>query len=215
MHLANRHQTLLYYAIAFVNGAVLMGVEILGSRILAPHFGNTIFVWGSLIGLFMAGMSLGYYLGGWLGDRGPVRGALALLLLIPGVLLLLFPEAALAFCGWLADQELGPRLGPFLAATVLFLLPSICMGAVSPCIFVLLFRSHSTPGRSVGSLYAVSTLGSIVGTLGTAFYLILWAGTRTSLRMLGVVMLVLAMTAFLSGRPFRAPKEITTQEPSR
>lgn len=189
-----RSHTWFYYAVAFINGAVLMGMEIIGSRLLAPSFGNTIFVWGSLIGLFMAGMAIGYYLGGWLGDHGPLTLVLPLLLAIPGILLMLFPEAALSFCSWLADQDLGPRLGPFLAATTLFLLPSICMGAVSPCLFVLLFKQHHAPGRSVGSLYAVATFGSIVGTLGSAFYLILWLGTRSSLRLLGATLLVLAFS---------------------
>lgn len=190
----NAHLALIY-AIVFVNGAVLMGFEILGSRALAPGFGNSIFVWGSLIGVFMAGMSVGYFWGGWLGDRWPSHLLFALLLLVPGLMILGFPSYGFPLVEVLADYDLGPRSGPFVACLVLFLLPAIFLGAVSPFAFVLALGDLRKAGQSVGTLYAISTVGSIVGTLGTSFYLILWAGTRASLHMLGVLLIVTAFTA--------------------
>lgn len=180
----------LLYAIVFINGAVLMGFEILGSRVLAPYFGNSIFVWGSLIGVFMAGMALGYFLGGWLGDRWPSRLVFAALLGSTGLYLLVFPYFGFSVAEWVADLDPGPRGGPFWACLLLYLIPSISLGAVSPYAFVLAVNDLRSAGRSVGSLYAVSTVGSIIGTLGTAFYLILWAGTRSSLQLLGALMVV-------------------------
>ncbi|MDT8441189.1 MAG: fused MFS/spermidine synthase [Desulfuromonadales bacterium] len=194
MNRVNRHLALLY-AIVFVNGAVLMGFEILGSRVLAPGFGNSVFVWGSLIGVFMAGMSVGYFFGGWLGDRMPSRGLFALLLFLPGLMILLSPYYAFPMVEALADIDLGPRGGPFLACLLLFLLPSIFIGAVSPYAFVLVLRDLRRAGQSVGTLYAISTFGSIVGTLGTSFYLILWAGTRMSLHLLGITLILTAIAA--------------------
>jgi len=188
----------LLYLVAFANGAILMGVEILGSRVLAPSFGNTIFVWGSLIGVFMGGMAFGYYFGGWLGDRWPRYSILAIILGIPAIYLLAFPLWAGPFCEILADIELGARGGPLLASVLLFLFPTIFMGAVSPFVFVLIFHDLKRAGRSVGSLYAVSTVGSIVGTIGTAFYLILWTGTRTSFHLLGGGLVVLALIAVVA-----------------
>lgn len=185
----------LLYAIVFVNGAALMGFEILGSRVLAPYFGNSIFVWGSLIGVFMAGMALGYFFGGWLGDRWPSRLLFALLLAAPGALLLVFPFYAFPLAQAIADVDPGPRAGPFLACLLLFLLPSVFIGAVSPFAFVLSVRDLRSAGRSVGSLYALSTVGSIAGTLGTAFYLILWMGTRSSLQLIGACLLLAALAA--------------------
>src|SRR5207249_7747851 len=71
--------------IVFVSGAVLMGLEIVGSRVLAPYFGSSIFVWGSLISVVLAALSIGYYWGGWLSAREPSYGRLLTLLLIPGI----------------------------------------------------------------------------------------------------------------------------------
>ncbi len=194
MTTGSRHLWVLY-AIAFLNGAVLMAFEILGSRVLAPFFGNTIFVWGSLIGVFMGGMAAGYFFGGWLGDRFPGRNWLWLMLLLSGVYLLLFPVFAFDITRGIADFDLGPRLGPLLSCGVLFFVPNICMGAVSPLVFVLALKDMQSAGRKVGSLYALSTLGSIVGTLGTAFFLVMWLGTRASIYSLGAVMLLLSLTA--------------------
>lgn len=193
MSLARR--PLLLYLIAFANGAILMGMEIVGSRVLAPSFGNTIFVWGSLIGVFMGGMSLGYYFGGWFGDRWPHATGLSLLLLMPALYLLVFPFWAPGLSETVADFELGPRGGPLLSSLILFLFPSIFMGAVSPFLFVLLFHDRQRAGRSVGALYAISTIGSIVGTIGTAFYLVLYAGTRTSFFLLGGGLVLLSLLA--------------------
>jgi len=190
-------QLRLLYGIVFVNGAALMGFEILGSRVLAPSFGNSIFVWGSLIGVFMAGMALGYFVGGWLGDHWSSPRLLALLLILPGLILLLFPYVAFPCVEFLAGLDLGPRGGPFAAALLLFLLPSVFLGAVSPYAFVLVLQDLKRAGRSVGALYAVSTVGSIFGTLGTAFYLILWVGTRAALQMTGAALLLAAVMTFL------------------
>lgn len=195
-------QLTLIYAIVFVNGAALMGFEILGSRVLAPSFGNSIFVWGSLIGVFMAGMALGYFFGGWLGDRWPSRFLFSLLLALPGLLLLVFPYYSFPLTELLADYDLGPRAGPFLASLCLFLVPSVFLGAVSPYAFVLAVRDLRTAGRSVGALYAISTVGSIVGTLGTSFYLILWAGTRSSIQLTGCLLIAAALAAL-----FLRPRE--------
>lgn len=186
---------ILIYAIVFVNGAALMAFEILGSRALAPGFGSSIFVWGALIGVFMAGMSLGYFGGGWLADRGTSDKIFSLLIGIPAVLMLTFPYYGFPIVEMVADADLGPRGGPFIACLFLFLIPSIFMGAVSPYAFVLAIHDLKTAGRRVGSLYAVSTVGSIVGTLGTAFYLILIFGTKSSLQLIGMIQLIVAVVA--------------------
>src|ERR671919_282064 len=77
--------------IVFISGAVLMALEIVGSRVLAPYFGSSIFVWGSLISVVLAALSIGYYWGGWLSAREPSYGKLLLLLVIPGILIFFLP----------------------------------------------------------------------------------------------------------------------------
>ena len=188
------------YLIAFTSGAVVMAVEILGSRVLAPFFGNSIFVWGSLISVFMLGLAAGYYLGGVLAERGASFAGLALLLLAPALLVSLYPFTAWPLCDWLFDLDLGERLGPLVASLVLFTLPTIFQGAISPYLVQLMVKDLGRVGRGAGNLYAVSTMGSILGTLGTSFFLILWLGTKASLLLMGLILGLLVILAGLCHR---------------
>ncbi|HWP35637.1 MAG TPA: fused MFS/spermidine synthase, partial [Thermodesulfobacteriota bacterium] len=181
--------------IVFVAGAVLMALEIVGSRVVAPHFGSSIFVWGSLISVFLTGLSAGYYAGGRLADRWPSYALLAWLLVPPGVWILALPAAAPWLNEAVVAADLGPRWGPLVITTLLFLVPSVCLGLVSPFAIRLAARSLSTVGNTAGVLYALSTAGSIAGTLGTAFFLIPNFGTRAIVFGLGVTLLVLAAAA--------------------
>lgn len=187
--------------VVFGSGAVLMGLEIVGSRLIAPFFGSSVFVWGGLISIFLGALSLGYYLGGMMADRWPMATVLAGLLMLAGVTILALTVVArpilLAFDAW----DLGPRLNPLLASIVLFAIPSVLMGMTSPFAIKLVARDLSTVGASAGVLYALSTAGSIVGTVGTAFFLIPAMGVRTILYLLGGTLLALAaMLAFKYGR---------------
>ena len=115
--------------LVFVSGAVLMGLEILGSRILAPFYGNSIFVWGSLIGVFLGALSVGYWIGGRLADARPSISGMGVLLALAGTLICVIPRIT-DIVAIFAGQ--GPRSGPLLAAVLLFALPSILLGAISP-----------------------------------------------------------------------------------
>jgi hypothetical protein len=191
----------LIYALAFLNGAVLMAFEIIGSRILAPVFGNGIYVWGSLIGVFMAGMATGYFTGGALADRFRHPALLFASFAVSGLLLLSLPWYGSSLSLWIDGQDLDPRTATLFASLLLFFLPSAAMGAISPMLFVIGAGDLLRPGRRVGDLYAVSTLGSILGTLGGAFYLVTALGTRSTMWLLGSICLGLAIFSLaLRGR---------------
>lgn len=194
----------------FVVGAVLLGLEIVGSRVLAPYFGSSIFVWGSLISTFLAGLTLGYYMGGFLADRRPSLMLMAVLILIPGLLTTLLPLLAPVVNRSIASIDFGPRLNPLLATVSLFFLPSVFMGTTSPYAIKLAASSLATIGNTAGSMYAISTAGSILGALLTAFYLIQTIGVRSILYSLGITLVawavLLLVISHLAGR--RADKRV-------
>ena len=179
--------------IVFICGALVMSYEILGSRVLAPNFGGSVFVWGSLISVFLAGLSGGYYLGGKVADIDPSTKKLAAIIIIPGIMFLTFPLYGSMISDWIFSMDLGIRLSPLLASMLLFLVPAIFLGMVSPYTVKLMICSLHTSGSTVGTLYALSTLGSIVGTLFTSFYLITVAGVKMLIMGQGVVLVLISI----------------------
>jgi spermidine synthase len=179
--------------VVFISGAVLMALEIVGSRVLAPYFGSSIFVWGSLISAVMTALSIGYYWGGWLSAREPSYGKLLTLLLIPGVLIFFLPFVYPSVNEWIASVDFGHRLNPLIACSALFLLPGIFLGTISPYVIRLAATRLHTVGSTAGTLYAVSTCGSICGTLLTAFYLIPVLGVSNIIHILGLTLVCLSL----------------------
>jgi len=157
--------------IVFVCGAALMALELVAARVLAPALGNSIFVWGSVISIVMVALSLGYWLGGQIADRTHAPRALAPVIAGAGLLTVLAPSIAEAVLPWAAD--LGPRLGSLAASALIFFAPALLLAVVSPLgVRLAASRDIHRIGRSAGGLYAVSTAGSIAGTLATSFWLI-------------------------------------------
>lgn len=182
--------------VVFICGAIVMSFEILGSRVLAPNFGSSVFVWGSLISIFLAGLSAGYYLGGRLADINPSSRKLGLIIIAPGMLLLTFPLYSAPISDWIFMKDLGARLSPLLASSALFLIPSVFLGVVSPYTAKLMICSLHTSGKTVGTLYAISTFGSIIGTLITSFYLITIAGVNALIMGQGVLLIASAVPLY-------------------
>ncbi|MBI2348251.1 MAG: fused MFS/spermidine synthase [Deltaproteobacteria bacterium] len=179
--------------VVFVSGAVLMALEIVGSRVLAPYFGSSIFVWGSLISVVLAALSVGYYWGGWLSERSPSIGRLLVLLLIPGALIFFLPFVYPSVNNSIAETDFGSRLNPLIASTIFFLLPGIFLGTISPYAIRLAATTLTSVGSTAGTLYALSTCGSIFGTLLTAFYLIPVLGVSNIIHSLGGTLVLLAL----------------------
>jgi hypothetical protein len=179
--------------VVFVSGAVLMALEIVGSRVLAPYFGSSIFVWGSLISVIMAALSLGYYWGGWLSAREPSFGKLLVLLVIPGIMIFFLPFIYPTVNEWVAGIDFGNRLNPLIASSIFFLLPGVFLGTISPYVIRLAATTLAMVGSTAGTLYAVSTFGSICGTLLTAFYLIPLMGVSNIIHALGITLICLSL----------------------
>ena len=161
------------FALAGWSGFFVMAVELLSGRVLAPSFGNSIYVWGAVITVFMLALAVGYLLGGRFSVHSPSLRRLGGLLIAAGLAILpvvIFGDSAL---DWIFDRASDPRYGSLLASSLLFFVPTAISGAVSPYAVRLLVSSLHGSGKSAGALYFVSTFGSAAGTLLTSFYLVL------------------------------------------
>ena len=166
------------YLAAFVTGAIVMSFEMLGSRYLNPYFGSGIYTWASLISTVLAALCVGYFLGGVVADRHPSAAVLGATVLIGSAYLLCLPtfservlEAVLA-----AVDDV--RTGSLAAAFAIMFFPVTFLGMYSPFAIRLLLTSAQRSGAVSGTVYGVSTAGSILGTLGTTFLLIPSIGSR-------------------------------------
>lgn len=186
--------------IVFTSGGVLLSLEIIASRVLAPYFGNSIYVWGSLIGVFLAALSVGYAVGGRVADRFPSLAMFAGIVFLAGLLTVPIPLAAAPVLDAIVSADFGPQLNPLAGAIVLFVVPSIVMGMVSPFAVRLRARTVTTMGATAGSLYAISTVGSIVGTLATSFVLINYLGVRAIITLMGFILMAMAVIGWLASR---------------
>lgn len=188
------------FAISCWSGFLVMGLEMLSGRILAPTFGSSIYVWGAIITVFMVALSLGYLAGGRLSLAGATLGRLCLLhaaaggLLVP-ILLLEMPVLDGIFA---LTQD--PRLGSLLASIVLFFAPAVICGMVTPYAVRLLVEDAAAAGFYAGLQYFFSTFFSAAGTLLTSFYFVLILDVDQILLMLFAITQAVAATAFFLGR---------------
>ena len=193
-------RTIVVHAAAFGGGFVIMSLELLGGRVLAPWFGGSIHVWGSIITVFMVSLAAGYLIGGRLSLRSPSLDKLAAAFLCAAVVLYPLVHLAEPAMRWIFNAIEDPRYGSLAASLVLFALPTVLLGMISPYAVRLLVRNAPESGRVAGTLYFVSTLGSAAGTLGTSFYFVLWFRVDTILTGLVAALAILAAIAFAGGR---------------
>jgi len=158
--------------VVLINGMIIMIFEIVGARMMSPYFGGSIIVWTSLIGVIMLSLSIGYWLGGWWADKIANRQQLSVILLLAAVFTLVSVYLYAPVFAWFQQQRLGLIVGSLLASSIIFLLPSMFMGMVLPYVTKLATKKISTLGVSVGRLYALATIGSILGTFLAGFVLI-------------------------------------------
>jgi spermidine synthase len=190
--------------LVFVVGTGSLGAEIAAVRLLAPYFGASTIVWANTIGVVLVALSIGYWLGGRLADRHPHMRGLCLLALSAAGLLALVPFAADPLLNVAVDAldeiSAGAFVGSLLAVLVLVAVPVLLLGAVSPWAIRLSVSSVEEAGTVAGRLYAVSTAGSLVGTLASALLLIPLVGTR---RTFLIFALAIAVVAVWGLRPVR------------
>lgn len=190
----------LSYLIAGWSGFFVMSVELLGGRLLAPTFGSSIYVWGAIITIFMLALSIGYLIGGRWSTHSPSVKRLGLILIVAALSVVPTIFFGTSLLDTAASAVPDPRFGSLLGATVLFFVPTVLSGMVSPYAVRLIVQERDTSGRHAGQLYFVSTFGSAAGTLLTSFYFVLFFDVNQIFVGLIGVSLVLGALACMGGK---------------
>ena len=198
------------YLLVFGVGAGALAIELAAARLLDPWFGNSQIVWAALISLVLACLALGAWIGGRVGDRAPRLLPLLAVVMVSGVATAVIPVMAqpvlqLAIRD-LLELEAGLLLVAMLTVAILLTFPLVLLGAVTPWVVRIALSSVNTGGRTAGSLYAVGTVGSILGTLTPVLWLVPSYGTRRTFLLIGLWLVLLA----LCGTPWVARRQQAT-----
>lgn len=172
-----------------------MGIELLGGRILAPFFGSSVHIWGSIITVFMLSLSLGYLLGGKYSIRNASLTRYGVIFLAAGLTVLPIALWAPSIMEGIFVNVEDSRYGSLLASMALFFIPTIILGMISPYSVRLLVTDHNRSGQVAGSLYFISTLGSALGTIITSFYFVLWFDVNAIIYTFSATLIVLGVFA--------------------
>ena len=175
--------------LTFSAGAIVMGLEIITSRILTPVFGSTIYTWGSLIGVVLSGLSLGYFLGGRIADDHPSLEKICGIIFSVGLFIVGIPFFASHVIDFSISILPGTQYTSLIATFLLLMLPSVLLGFVSPYAIKLGANTLQRIGNVSGNLYAIATVGSIFGTFATVFVLIPNVAVNQIIFGLGIVLI--------------------------
>jgi len=182
-------------ATAVISGALVMVIEVLGSRVVGPFFGVSLYVWTSLIAVTLIALSVGYALGGIYADRSKNADPLFIIILLSGVAVLFIPFIK----GVVLEltMPLGLRGGAFTSTLIIFGPPLFLLGCVSPFLIKITASELKNIGRTVGGFYALSTFGSVIGTFVTGFFLIAYLGVDKIFWAVGLLLILLSCGYFI------------------
>jgi len=189
--------------VVFIASFCTLVIELVAGRIMAPYVGVSLYTWTSIIGVVRAGISIGAYLGGLLADRFPMPSTLGWLLFLSGIGAFAIPPLTNLLGAVQLNTTLMMRI--LLLTAFIFFVPSCILGMISPVVVKLTLNNLSKTGNVVGKIYAFSTLGSIIGTFVTGFFLISWMGTRNILLTVGGILIFSALVfggAFIRKKSF-------------
>lgn len=165
-------------AIGFFLGIAMMGFQMAASRFLTPYFGSGIQVWASLISTTMLALMAGYYIGGRVADMRPRSDVLGVAVLVAGGFLALVPFVKDPILNWASMSLDNLVFGALIAAVAIMVAPLTLMSFFSPFAVRLLLSDAQHGGRVAGSVYSITTIGNIIGTLGTSFVLMPMMGSK-------------------------------------
>jgi MFS family permease len=183
--------------IAFTSSFCVMVIELVAARILAPQIGISLYTWTSIIGVILAGIALGNYIGGKIADKYASPSLLVIVLFAGTLMTMAVLPIAKAFSSFNWFYSLPLMLNSTLRVTFIFFLPAIILSMVSPMVIKLTLADLGKTGGVVGTIYACSTAGAILGTFMTGFYLIYWFGTSLTVWLVIAVLLITGIVVWL------------------
>ncbi len=191
----------------FISGMTTLGVELSASRLLDPFFGNSLIIWATIIGLMLLYLTVGYFIGGRWADRDPRPSTLFQITAWGAFLIGLIPLISAPVLRWsiagFASYDVGILASSFLGVLILFSLPITLLGTVSPFAIRLALSDVQHGGHTAGSIYALSTLGSLLGTFLPVLFLIPTFGTRLTFLTLAVTLLLVSLGGLFLTLPKR------------
>lgn len=197
LYKAIKTQTKIFITV-FFTGACTLIFELAAARIVAPYYGTSIYTWTNVIGIILGSLSIGYWIGGRWADQKASTKLLATIVGLSGIsMIAVYLIKGMVF-GLLWQSITHPALGGLVSGLLLFTLPSFLFGAVSPVAIKLAIEEHHKIGQVAGNIYAISTLGSIIGTFAGGFFLIPLLGIKWVLLSLAILLIVLSMMLHLS-----------------
>jgi hypothetical protein len=195
-----KYSALWAFIIAGWSGFYVMMVELLSSRLIAPYFGNNIYIWGSIIFIFMFGLAVGYLLGGLYSRRNASVVRLSFILWASAAATLPTVLIGDPLLNSIFDGIPDPRFGSLLACAFLYFVPTLFAGMISPYAIRIIVKNKESSGYDAGYLYFISTIGSSAGTLLTSFFLVLWFEVDTILLIAMAISFLLGGAAILANR---------------
>jgi spermidine synthase len=182
--------------LVFVVGIATLGSEIAVARLIAPFFGDSTIVWANTIAVVLVALSIGYWFGGRLADRHPHLQGLCLLVLASSVLLAVVPIVAQPLLTLSVDAfdnvSVGGFAGSLFGVLALVSVPVLMLGAVSPWAIRLKLERVEDSGETAGRMYAISTVGSLLGTFSASLLLIPLVGTQRTFLVYAIVLAVVS-----------------------
>jgi hypothetical protein len=193
------------YLTSIVCGFCMMALEILGGRFIQPAFGSSIDVWAAIISVFILSLSIGYVIGGRIADRATSNAPLGWVISAAGVLFCLMPWYGMPFMEAFSEGIKTARWGVLLAALILYLAPSLLLGTVSPILVKLVFTNAAHVGRTTGTLYAIGSLGNVMGVLIADYLLLVHFSLNANIFCMGVILGALGLAHLAIRVPAASP----------
>src|SRR5579885_3190987 len=194
----------LLIVLVFVAGASSLAVELSASRLLAPYFGTSLFVWANLIGLILLYLTIGYYVGGRMADRYPRPAVLYWLTIIASLMIGAIPFVSRPILTWsltaFATYSVSVFYGSLVSVLLLFAIPMILLGCVSPFAIRLRIEQVGRSGHTAGLLYAISTAGSILGTFLPVLVFIPNIGTYRTFLVFAASLMIVSVIGLAAAR---------------